>query len=120
MRIAMVAAAGALGTVVRYAVGVRVGVQSFPWATLAVNTVGSFALGVVLVAGPSRWPRDLVVAVSVGFLGGFTTFSTFGYESQTLLREGRAAASAAYVVGSVCAGVAAAALGYTAGGSLRR
>jgi CrcB protein len=120
VRVAMIAAAGALGTVARYAVGVWVGIQSFPWATLAINTMGSFALGVVLVAGPSRLPRDLVVAVSVGFLGGFTTFSTFGYESQTLIRAGRPGASVAYMAASVAAGVAAAALGYTAGGALRR
>lgn len=109
-----------MGTVARYAIGAWVGVQSFPWTTLAINTMGSFALGVVLVAGPSRWPRDLVVAVSVGFLGGFTTFSTFGYESQTLIRAGRPAASAAYMAASVAAGVAAAALGYAAGTTLRR
>lgn len=120
VRVAMVAAAGALGAVVRYAVGVWVGVQSFPWATLVINLVGSFALGVVLVAGPSRWPRDLVVGVSVGFLGGFTTFSTFSYESQALIRAGRPAASAVYTAVSVSAGVAAAALGYAAGGALRR
>ena len=52
------------------------------------------------------------------FLGAFTTFSTFGYETQTLLRTDRAATAAAYVGASVIAGVAAAALGYAAGRSI--
>ena len=115
MRIALVGVLGAAGALSRYAIGTAVGVTSFPWATLAINVVGAFLLGVVLVAGPVRWDEDLVVAVGVGFLGAFTTFSTFGVETHTLLRDERVAAAAAYVVASVVLGVAAAALGWSAG-----
>ena len=115
MRIVLVAVLGAAGASARYGIGVAVGVQSFPWATLAINVAGSFLLGLVLVAGVDRLSADALVGVSVGFLGAFTTFSTFGYETQTLLRTDRAGAAATYVVASVALGVAAAALGYTAG-----
>ena len=65
MRIALVGVLGAAGALSRYAIGTAVGVTSFPWATLAINVVGAFLLGVVLVAGPVRWDEDLVVAVGV-------------------------------------------------------
>jgi CrcB protein len=55
----------------------------------------------------------LTTALGVGFLGAFTTFSTFSVETQTLVRDGRAAAAGAYVAVSVIAGVALAAAGYT-------
>jgi CrcB protein len=115
MRVVLVGAFGAAGAVSRYAIGRAVGVQTFPWATLAINTVGSFVLGLVLVAAPSRWSDEVVVAVAVGFLGAFTTFSTFSFETQTLLRTHRAGTAAVYVVVSVVAGVLAAAAGYAAG-----
>lgn len=115
MRIALVGVLGAAGALSRYAVGSVVGVTSFPWATLGINVAGSFLLGLVLVAGPVRWDEDLAVAAGVGFLGAFTTFSTFGVETHTLLRDERIGAAAAYVVASVVLGVAAAALGWSVG-----
>ena len=118
MRVALVAVLGAAGACCRYGIGVAVGVQSFPWATLGINVAGSFLLGLVLTAGPDRLSSDAVVGIAVGFLGAFTTFSTFGFETQTLLRTDRAGAAAAYVAASVVVGVAAAALGYAAGRSL--
>jgi CrcB protein len=89
-------------------------VRSFPWATLAINVTGSFALGVLLTAG-SRLSGTVVVALGVGFLGAFTTFSSFSYETQTLVRTGRAPAALAYVAASVALGVGAATLGYLGG-----
>lgn len=115
MRAIAVAVAGSVGALCRYGIGVAVGVQTFPWTTLGINVAGSFALGVVLVAGPSWLSQDAVTAVAIGFLGAFTTFSTFSFETQTLLRTGRGSAAATYVVLSVGLGVAAAALGYVAG-----
>jgi fluoride exporter len=112
----LVAAAGALGAVVRYRIGLAVGLRSFPWATLAVNVSGCFLLAVVL-AGPAaaRWSATTSTAVAVGFLGAYTTFSTFGYETITLVRADRTAAAASYVALSLAGGLAATALGYLAG-----
>ena len=111
-----VAVAGAVGALLRWRVGVAVGVRSFPWATLAVNVVGCFALAVVL-AGPaaSRWSPTTSTAVAVGLLGAFTTFSTFGYETFTLMRTERWTMAASYIVLSLAGGLAATALGWVAG-----
>jgi CrcB protein len=116
MTTAFVAVAGAFGAVVRYRIGVAVGVRVFPWATLAINVSGCFALAVVL-SGPwaARWSASTTTAIGVGFLGAYTTFSAFGYEAFTLVRTGRAPAALAYVVMSIVGGLAATALGYAAG-----
>ena len=114
----MVGLFGAAGALSRYAIGTWVGATSFPWATLGINVAGSFLLGLVLVAGPIKLDADLTTAIGIGFLGAFTTFSTFSSETQTMLREDRLAAAAAYVTVSVVAGIAAAALGYVIGKAL--
>ena len=115
MRIVLIGLAGAAGALSRYGIASVVGVRSFPWATLGINVAGSFALGVLLEAGPGRMSDDARVALGVGFLGAFTTFSTFGYESIALIRDGRVGAATAYVVASVVVGLAAAAVGYRIG-----
>ena len=115
MRVALIAVAGAAGALARYGVGTAVGVRTFPWGTLGINVAGSFLLGLLLQAGPGRIDDDVRVALAVGFLGAFTTFSTFSYETIALLRDGRAAAAALYVGASVIAGVGAAAIGYRIG-----
>lgn len=112
VRVLAVAVAGSVGALCRYGLGVAVGIQSFPWTTLGINVLGSFLLGVVLVAGPSWLSGSTVTALTVGFLGAFTTFSTFSFETQTLLRTGRGSAAVGYVVLSVVLGVVAAAVGY--------
>ena len=119
MKVVLVAFAGAAGAVSRYGVGVAVGVRSFPWATLGINLVGSFLLGVVLVVGAERnWPDTTTIPLAVGFLGAFTTFSTFSYETYTLVRTDRVAVAAVYVVVSVVGGAVAAAAGYVTARSL--
>lgn len=114
-----VAIAGAVGAVARYRLGLAIGVRSFPWATLVVNVVGSFVLALVL-AGPAttRWSAVTTTAVAVGLLGAFTTFSTFGYETLTLLRTDRAPMAFAYIVASLGGGLAATGLGYLLGRQL--
>ena len=64
----------------------------FPWATLWVNVIGSFVLGVVVTLVTERWPGDrwLRPLVAVGFCGGFTTFSTFAVEIDQRIRHGHA------------------------------
>jgi CrcB protein len=113
---ALVALAGAMGAVTRYRVGVAVGVRGFPWTTLAINLSGSFVLA-LLLAGPAatRWSATTSIAIGVGFLGAYTTFSTFSNETLTMLREGRGVAAVAYVALSVLGGLTFAALGYVLG-----
>ncbi len=115
----LVAIAGAAGAVLRYRIGVAVGVRAFPWATLGINLTGCFLLA-MLIAGPaqSRWGPVATTAVGIGLLGSFTTFSTFGYETFTLLRTERVGAAAAYVAASLVGGLAASAAGYLAGKAL--
>lgn len=113
------ALAGAAGAVARYRIGAAVGVRSFPWATLGINLAGCFALAVLLAGPPGdRWSPTATTALAVGFLGAFTTFSTFGYETLTLLRTGRPGAALAYVAASMGGGLAAAAAGYATGRAL--
>ena len=114
MRAVLVAAAGALGALARYAVGLALGPRGFPWGTLAVNVSGAAVLGFVLTWGPERWAPTTTAAVAVGFLGAYTTFSTFAWEAFALGRTGRTAPALAYLAVSVGAGVAAAAAGHGA------
>ncbi len=115
----LVALGGALGAVLRYRIGVAVGVRSFPWATLGINLTGSFVLALVLT-GPAttRWSPTTTTAVAVGVLGAYTTYSTFGYEAFTLLRTRRTGEAALYVGLSLVGGLAATGLGYLAGRAL--
>ncbi len=107
-----VAAGGALGAVGRYvtmsAVGAMVG-AGFPWATLAVNVIGSFVLGLLVETMALFWsPGEALRAfMVVGVLGAFTTFSTFSLDVVVLYGRGEFASIAAYAIASfvlsVCA-----------------
>jgi CrcB protein len=115
VQVVFVAVAGALGALSRYGLGRAVGTTSFPWTTLAINLAGSFALGVVLKSAVEHgWSSTTTATLGTGFLGAFTTFSTFSVETHTLLRDERFAAAALYAGASVLGGVALAALGYAA------
>jgi CrcB protein len=116
VRIALVGVAGAAGALSRYAIGVGIGVRSFPFATLAINVAGSAVLGWVLAGpGADRWSTTATTAVAVGFLGAFTTFSTFAYETTTMLRADEPVRALTYVGLSVGLGLLAAAGGYALG-----
>lgn len=113
MKVALIAVAGAVGVLTRYAIASAVGVRSFPWATLAINVTGSFLLAMLLEAGIKRqWPDNTVIPLSIGFFGGYTTFSTFSYETFTLARSDRVPEAVTYSVVSVVAGVLAAGAGF--------
>lgn len=113
LRLLWIGAAGAVGALSRYGIGVLFGTRSFPWATLAINILGSFFLGVLLTLGTRRgWSSNVNVPLGVGFLGAFTTFSTFSYETQLMLRTDRLGTAALYVAASVVGGVIAACGGY--------
>ncbi len=109
----MVALAGAAGALARYGIGSAVGPRDFPWSTLGINLAGSLALGFIVRTGDLRGWSDLVtIALGVGFLGAFTTFSTFSVETQSMLRDGRSTAAGLYVAASLIGGVGLAAVGY--------
>jgi CrcB protein len=110
-----IALAGAAGAVTRYRIGVLTGGVAWPWPTFAINVAGSLLAGVVLGLAGSRLSPTTSTAITVGFLGAFTTFSALSVQTVTMLRDGRAAAAGAYVVGSVVLGLAAAYVGLQAG-----
>jgi CrcB protein len=117
----LVAAAGAAGAVSRYAVLLAIGPRPVPAATLLVNVAGSFLLGLVLPLGIfGRLSPQATAAITVGFLGAFTTFSAFSWELFDLGRTQRLPTAALYLAVSVAAGVIAAALGYRVGEALSR
>ena len=102
----LIALGGALGAVLRYLMVSAIGA---PVGTLAVNVVGSFAIGVLFVwlGGREGWQLFLMT----GVLGGFTTFSAFSLDTLKLVLSGQALPAAVYVVGSVALSLAAVALG---------
>lgn len=85
----------------------------FPVATIAINIVGSFLIGLTYVAFTQTIVvnEDIQIAIMAGFLGGFTTFSAFSLESVSLFAEGHVLLSALYVAGSVGGGISATLLG---------
>ncbi len=117
-----VAIGGATGSVVRYVAGVVLlrSQGTFPVSTLVINVVGSFLIGLFarLFDAPDH-NQVLRVALTVGFCGGFTTFSTFSAETVTLLQEGKAGRAALYISVSVVAGVLATVAGFMVGRSTR-
>lgn len=112
MRPLLVAFGGAAGALLRWGLVALVGP---PLATLAVNVVGAFLVGVVLTAGPVRLSEDAVVAVSVGFLGAFTTFSALTWDALRLEDQGRLATAVVYVTASVVLGLVAVVAGRAVG-----
>jgi len=114
-----VAAGGALGTVARYAISraLPVGVHSFPWATFWTNVSGAFVLGVLLTLILERWPPTRFVRpfAATGFVGAYTTWSTFMVETDELLAHGHAAIALAYVGASLLVGLVAVAAGVAVG-----
>jgi fluoride exporter len=107
--VAAVAAGGAIGALLRWAVGL--GIHG-PLGTVLVNVVGCFAIGVLLQVVTTRpTPPLLRPFLATGVLGGFTTFSTFAVDAQHLLLGGEAAWGVAYLAGTLLAALAATWLG---------
>lgn len=99
-----VALGGALGASARYLTGVavlRLVGPGFPWATLAVNVVGSFAMGCLVVGLAHLGGMRFAPLLMTGLLGGFTTFSAFALDAVTLWERGETGLAAAYVGASV-------------------
>jgi CrcB protein len=114
-RLALIALAGAAGALCRLGANNLIGTRPFPAATLAVNVVGCFALGLVSVWGAARMSPEVVTMLGVGFLGAFTTFSTFALDAVSLGSEGQAGLAVVYVAASVALGLVAAAGGQAVG-----
>jgi CrcB protein len=111
-RTLLVGAGGFVGATLRYALGglvSRVVSPEFPWATVLVNVSGCFAIGLLAVLTEERGPIGPAgrLFLMVGVLGGYTTFSTFGYETLSLMREGSHALAVANAFGQLLLGLAA-------------
>ena len=106
--LAAIAIGGALGAPARYGVAqlVHVAANTFPWATFWTNISGSFALGLVLALILERFPpsRYLRPFIATGFLGAYTTYSTFAVDTDLLIKNGHAPIGLAYAAASLVAG----------------
>ena len=113
----LVGGAGLAGVLARYGLSrLTLHTEALIWTTVGINVVGSFLLG--LLAAEHWFSRDVREALGVGFLGGFTTFSTFSVQIVLEVDGGRTDKAAAYLVASVLGGVAAAAAGFALGRKL--
>ena len=99
-----IALGGALGSVLRHAVGLWVqrGIPGFPWGTFVINVTGSCLLGFLAKAlGGDTVNPTMRAALTIGLCGGYTTFSTFSFETMRLIEDGFAVRAATYVIVSV-------------------
>lgn len=113
----LIALAGGLGTLSRYGLAglvQRLTGPDFPWGTFVVNIAGAFLFGFVWWLSSER---DLLTVearliILTGFLGAFTTFSTYMFESSQLIRDGQWVAAAGNILGQIAVGIAALFLGF--------
>ena len=114
-RLFWVCLGGAAGTAARYGVGLWAAGRfntSLPVATIAVNLIGCFAIAVIMsVATAFEWSPTMRLGLTVGVLGGFTTYSSFNYETTRLLLEGSPGAASLNLVMTTVGGLTAGWLG---------
>ena len=118
------AAGGVIGTLARYGIGqwfpTRAGID-FPWPTFAINVAGSLVLGFAMRAFETLPVAPEVRGfVAVGFCGAFTTFSTFSFETVTLMQAGQWGRASLYAAGSVAVGLLAVFAGMALAGAAFR
>ncbi|HYA64113.1 MAG TPA: fluoride efflux transporter CrcB [Candidatus Sulfotelmatobacter sp.] len=110
MRLFLIAFFGAIGTLARYGlqgvVQIKMG-STFPYGTLVINLTGCFFLGLIGQATLNRMiiSPELRVAIAVGFFGGYTTFSSFGWETAKMFEAGEWLRAGTYVAASVVLGL---------------
>lgn len=109
-------AGGGLGSVMRYGVQLlmheRITAYNFPWATLTVNIVGSFMIGLFYaLSARLNLSDEMRMFLTAGLCGGFTTFSTFSNDNLLMIRQGEGLMCVVYVAISVVAGIVACMLG---------
>src|SRR4051812_40165086 len=113
MKMLLVAAGGAVGSMARYQIGAwvlaRTETWAFPLGTFLVNVLGCLVAGVLIGVAEYRGflTLELRLLLFTGFLGGFTTFSAFGVETVALIERGAWSVAIAYVLASVACGIAA-------------
>ncbi len=113
----LVGVGGVLGVLARFGIGrLTLHHDQLVWSTVGINVVGSFLLG--LLVAEHWFDRDVREALGVGFLGGFTTFSTFSVQVVLDVDAGEPGRAFGYLAASVVGGVAAAAAGYALGRKL--
>src|SRR3954471_12222783 len=107
----LVGVGGVLGVLARFGIGrLTLHHEQLLWSTVGINIVGSFLLG--LLVAEHWFDRDLREGLGVGFLGGFTTFSTFSVQAVLEVHAGEAGRAIAYVLASVLRGLVTATAGY--------
>jgi CrcB protein len=109
--ILLIGVGGGIGSILRYLLSRYIELRiltSFPLGTFTVNIVGCFIIGVIYgLTIRNLAPPEMRFLLATGFCGGFTTFSTFSYESLSLLRDGQLWFAFLYMAGSLLAGLAA-------------
>jgi len=113
--ILLVGFGAAVGGIVRYLTSlfIQSPVGAFPWATFAVNVIGSFIIGVIVFSYSERSPDESMrLLLGVGFCGGLTTFSTFSVETLQLFQMQREAIAFTYIGASLVCSLAATYAGY--------
>ena len=120
LKLVLVGLGGGIGSILRYSIGILlhgVPASGFPFGTLIINLAGCAGIGVAagLVADSRAPATPFQVALVVGVLGGFTTFSTFGWETFALFRSGRIVSAILYVSLSNGLGLLAVWAGYLLG-----
>jgi CrcB protein len=120
MQILYISIAGLLGTLSRYGLSgltQRLTGAGFPYGTLLVNVLGSLAIGFIMQLGLSTAliPRSLRIAATIGFMGAFTTFSTFSYETVSYIQDGAWLLAALNVVINITLCISATILGMALG-----
>jgi CrcB protein len=110
----MVGLGGMIGSMLRYAAVVYIRNQPFPYATFAVNIVGSFSIGAIagLALRNAAFNNDWRLFLATGICGGFTTFSSFSLECLHLLQQNRYLAATFYIAASVILGISCALVGW--------
>jgi CrcB protein len=119
----MVGVGGCLGSILRFWLGSYIGGRlgsRFPYGTFVINVTGSFLIGLVLtiLAERTQWSPNWRYLIPIGFIGGYTTFSTFEYETLRLVQDGQMVAAMLNVVMSVMVGFAGVWVGMVAGRSV--
>ena len=117
--LAAISVGGMLGATSRYAIAraIHDATGAFPWATFWTNVSGAFLLGFLLVLMLERFPPSTYLRpfVATGFLGAYTTMSTFQVETVTLFKDGHPLTGFAYALGTLIAGLVAAYVGFVVG-----
>jgi CrcB protein len=116
----MVGVGGCLGSILRFWLGSYIGEKMgtrFPYGTLVINVTGSFLVGLIfaLLQAKTQWSPNLRYLIPIGFIGGYTTFSSFEFETLRTVQDGQLGLALVYVALSVCVGFLAVWGGFIAG-----